>query len=474
MTEPTPQGNSLEHEANPELSASFTVASAELPVHGEDTFMYDTGIGVFGVFDGMGGHVGGAEASDTAAREVLDFCIALEDKPLEPVIVSDDPAINVALGDIANALKSADTKIASLNKGLEGKNAMGTTATVAAITVDSLERPVLVVGNVGDSRLYMKRGDRTWQVTEDEGWAHKLTNVLNGSANVNQLDYEYLQPGDRIMICSDGITGDTEDQFLSIDEVNAALSITDGSEAADELIRISRKHDDKSVLVIDFAGIEGQRPTEIPAAGKPNRITERIANSVIMDTLSDSPEAKPVKVQESIELDGQTFVPAEQTPNTKRWRASWRNQDSDVPVTVLGWAGMNKGKNWWWATDDEGNQTAIPDEEIFDAVEVTESADHKSLDAEAKFQQDMTDLIEGSYRKPAPEQDDTKSEQDTNIRPTQPKPPRRKGTQTHEPKRRVTRNGFSGKWEFEPVNRANAQARLNRRLARAQARKNRK
>jgi serine/threonine protein phosphatase PrpC len=69
--------------------------------------------------------------------------------------------------------------------------------------------------------------------------------------SVRQSGRIKLQAGDEIIICSDGITGDFPQDVLDDNEIIRAMqSSTDPQETARALVRISRKKDDKAVLVL--------------------------------------------------------------------------------------------------------------------------------------------------------------------------------------------------------------------------------
>jgi protein phosphatase len=108
---------------------------------------------------------------------------------------------------------------------------MGTTV-VAALVAGTR----LVVGNVGDSRLYLLDGSGFKQVTEDDTWAatmlrqsggadatllthhpmrHVLTNVLGAREQTDVHMFEHdLVDGDTLLLCSDGIYGVLDAQAL--------------------------------------------------------------------------------------------------------------------------------------------------------------------------------------------------------------------------------------------------------------------
>ena len=136
----------------------------------------------------------------------------------------------------------------------------------------------LAVASIGDSRAYLRRDGvlrrltqdhslvaelvRAGALTEDEARTHPqrslLTRALGTGPDVEpslaRVDH---QPGDRLLLCTDGLFG-----ALDSGEIDAVLAAADRpGEAADELVRLARDRgeDDVSVIVIDAgAGPRGE------------------------------------------------------------------------------------------------------------------------------------------------------------------------------------------------------------------------
>ncbi|HEX3923769.1 MAG TPA: MerR family transcriptional regulator [Streptosporangiaceae bacterium] len=140
-------------------------------------------------------------------------------------------------------------------------------------------RPALAVASVGDSRAYLRRDGvlrrltqdhslvaglvRAGVLTEAEARTHPqrslLTRALGTGPDVEpglaRVDHE---PGDRLLLCTDGVFG-----ALDSGEIDAALAAADRpGEAADELVRLARDRgeDDVSVIVIDVGAGPGGEP----------------------------------------------------------------------------------------------------------------------------------------------------------------------------------------------------------------------
>jgi PPM family protein phosphatase len=172
--------------------------------------------GLFIVADGMGGHAAGEVASDMATR-----IIAEEFRPARGM--SDDEMMSQMIG----AIRAANESIFRRTLSEQDKRGMGTTTTV----MNLLPRRYLI-GQVGDSRAYMLRGDVLTQLTKDHSYVqeqvdagrltpeearvHPYANVITrcvGSSSdvVPDLYFGTLEAGDLLLLASDGLTGMLED-----------------------------------------------------------------------------------------------------------------------------------------------------------------------------------------------------------------------------------------------------------------------
>lgn len=198
----------------------------------EDSYFVSPEDGIFAVFDGAGGHAGGAEASRTCAEKLGEL--------------TSKYSINTA-NHISYAMNE-------LNKAVcENENAGITTAVIAKLVEDPADGKVLTFASVGDSRLYIVRGDKAYQMTKDEGEGKYIYNSLgkNGNYELKQIKSIVVQPGDNIVLCTDGVTGDYDDDLMSPEELGDIVShAKDEKSAADALISRARKHDDRTALVI--------------------------------------------------------------------------------------------------------------------------------------------------------------------------------------------------------------------------------
>lgn len=205
----------------------------------EDSFVVDPRGRFFIVADGMGGQSAGEKASALAIDIVprrLEQTLDFEKSTPDEVIRRLDEAVAFANGEIM-ALSSLDPEY--LN--------MGTTLAFLLVVAGKI-----YVGGVGDSRVYRLRGDQLEQLTKD----HSLTQALLDAGTITAEEakthryknvlYRYLgtkeggtgteakvleaQPGDRFMLCSDGVTDGIKNNLNQIipmlkqDDLNAAAA----------------------------------------------------------------------------------------------------------------------------------------------------------------------------------------------------------------------------------------------------------
>jgi protein phosphatase len=187
----------------------------------EDNFFAeaDARRGVFVVADGMGGHAAGEVASEMAvqivARQLLPITSVLEQS---------------AADTLSHAMKSANRAIYDRMLAEVDKQGMGTTASVLVLSDNQF-----LIGQIGDSRIYLLRDGALTQLTKDHSYVqeqvdaglltpeqaryHPYSNVITrcvgASESVEADIYEgEMKPGDVFLLASDGLTGMVDDRRL--------------------------------------------------------------------------------------------------------------------------------------------------------------------------------------------------------------------------------------------------------------------
>ena len=201
-----PKGNSSHETGTTPNSAEFkkfewlSFGSAKKPHRGDDATLIDAENNVFGVFDGVGSDFMAAEGAQLASEKVKG---ALRRYGKQLNRYGKQRSIYNEILRMGFALEDASEAIQTLSYGR-------TTAAVVQFHEFAGEK-YAVIGNAGDSRVIRQRNDGTlvYESTE-QGSGNVIHNWL-GPANRyknNEVFHIELNQGDKLLICTDGITGD--------------------------------------------------------------------------------------------------------------------------------------------------------------------------------------------------------------------------------------------------------------------------
>ncbi|MFN4261310.1 MAG: Stp1/IreP family PP2C-type Ser/Thr phosphatase [Gemmataceae bacterium] len=219
---------------------------------------------LFVVADGMGGHAGGEQASALAIDSVETFVLGT----FKWFAQFKGPEQDQVLADFQSALGQASARVLAEAAWRPELRGMGTTLTLAYSLND-----VLFVAHVGDSRCYLCRHGILYRLTRDHTlveemvcrgsltaeeaaqhrWRHVITNVVGGdSASVKvEVHKVYLADGDRVLLCSDGLTN-----MLSEEEINQLLHTeAEPEQACRRLVQRANEaggRDNITAVVVDF------------------------------------------------------------------------------------------------------------------------------------------------------------------------------------------------------------------------------
>ncbi len=215
--------------------------------HNEDSFLMRPPL--FAVCDGMGGHAAGEVASAIAVQTIAN----------EAPTTADD----VLLGA---AVESANIAVIRGAEEGAGKPGMGCTASSCLI-----EKGRMAIAHVGDSRIYLLRNgtlvrvthDHSYveelvdsgQITPDEARTHPSRSIITralGSDPDMYADHFTLEVsnGDRIILCSDGLSSMIPDSEIEAVAVSSATP----QQAADNLVASALTAgglDNVTVVVVD-------------------------------------------------------------------------------------------------------------------------------------------------------------------------------------------------------------------------------
>lgn len=236
------------------IACALTDVGKTRQVNQDSVFASQTPIGkldnLFIVADGMGGH----KAGDTASRCAVETVV-------ESVKNSNGSTV---FGILAEAVKCANSKVVEVAATSQEYTGMGTTLVVATITQDMLS-----VANVGDSRLYLV-GSEIRQITRDhslveemvsigelkrsQARTHTNKNIITraiGAGSEVMADFFEVQinPEDKFVMCSDGLSNMVED-----DTIRQVVKNFSCEEAAGMLVDMANDNggkDNISVIIIE-------------------------------------------------------------------------------------------------------------------------------------------------------------------------------------------------------------------------------
>lgn len=236
---------------------------------------------VYALADGMGGHSAGQIAAELALNVFIRSYYADGDDRIEL--------------SLKRAISEANNYVVEMAKSVPGRNGMGATL-IAAIIRENLS----YVAWVGDSRGYLLRNGALELVTEDHSWvaeqvragtmteeaaeASPFRNVITrsiGGAPTAEPDIVALEltPGDRLLLCSDGLSG-----MLSSSQIQELLGFGAPSVAAWRLVDEANQHGGRDNITVFVLEVEALVPWQEPPA------TERAAASNGSDPGHAEPE----------------------------------------------------------------------------------------------------------------------------------------------------------------------------------------
>ncbi len=242
----------------------------------EDSFSTNDSLGLYVVADGMGGHLAGEVASRIAV-EMIDksFRKWIEEEAQEDELFGKpDSSLSLKGNYILSSIKLANKVVYEMAMEYKQYHGMGTTVVILLVTPT-----LIIVANVGDSRIYMVRDgelerlskDHTivseqvemGMMTEEEAATSPMKHILTrnfGSSETVEPDIFELEPSnnDRFVLCSDGLTDLVNDEEI--------LEMTRGEDDPENLCRqfvdtvLNRgAHDNTTVISVFLTEVEKRK-----------------------------------------------------------------------------------------------------------------------------------------------------------------------------------------------------------------------
>ena len=290
----------------------------------EDRYLADERL--FAVADGVGGHQAGEVASQTSVETLLREFNGGE---------------HTTEGLVA-AAEAANQAVWQLAQGSREKRGMGTTLTaLALVRADGEEQLALI--NVGDSRAYLLQRGELIQLTEDhslveelvrdgkltpaEAQIHPQRSIITralGMEPVIQVDSWEIIPyqGDRILLCSDGLTNELSDERIA----STLRQLADPQEAAHDLVRQARAaggSDNITVVVVDVVDDDGRsKRASNSLAGSTGQSRAKAAPTVEVEEPSRARVAAPPAPEPAPPAPRPAL--AAERPQARTRRMTWR------------------------------------------------------------------------------------------------------------------------------------------------------
>lgn len=238
--------------------------------HNEDCLFLPVDQRLAIVADGMGGHASGEVASRMAVDTIVEyFQLTADEQPLTwPFKVDRDGRADVTR--LVTSIMLANQRIFEQSQRDPQCKGMGTTV-VSTLFLDDR----VIVGHVGDSRVYRLRDGELEQLTEDHtlindyirmkrmttaeaaAWPHKNVIVRAlGTKETVQVDVrdEVPRAGDCYLLCSDGLSGMVKDEAMR----DVLASEPDLDRAAERLIEAANAAGGADNITVVLARIESE------------------------------------------------------------------------------------------------------------------------------------------------------------------------------------------------------------------------
>jgi serine/threonine protein phosphatase PrpC len=225
---------------------------------------------LFAVADGMGGHEAGEIASGLCVRALAEI----------PQLATGERSITAAV--LQEYLQRADNSIR------EATGARAGTTLTGAVIVKQMGMPYWLVMNIGDSRTYRLSQGRLEQISVDHSEVqelveageitaqeatfhprrHVVTRAL-GTGEETEVDFWLLpvEDGDRLLVCSDGLTGELSDQDI-LQILSKTLQPQDAVDALIQAALRSGGRDNVTAIVVDASNVSSDDGAAITGSGQ--------------------------------------------------------------------------------------------------------------------------------------------------------------------------------------------------------------
>ncbi|GCF07695.1 PP2C family protein-serine/threonine phosphatase [Dictyobacter arantiisoli] len=277
------------HQRSPFTTSGRSIANERHPTRNEDNIIIDELGGLFAVFDGVGGSAAAEIASQTAShstRRAWKRILTKERNRRKIYTFLEDCNQHDLCKVLEDLILEADEQVRTNGATRAHTDDLATTVALAAFCRQpDIHDYTMVYAHVGDSRIYLLRGEeRIQRLTHDDGLLSKLieNQIVNEyhafridqamrADQLSDVEYNYFRlrggitqalggpipptihtnkisvyPGDRILLCTDGIHDNLTDE-----EIEHVIRTNPRSSAARVLVESARErsHEDRSQTI---------------------------------------------------------------------------------------------------------------------------------------------------------------------------------------------------------------------------------
>ncbi len=239
----------------------------------EDAFHERADLGLYVVADGMGGHQAGEVASRLTVQVIEQFIDNTRNADLDQTWPFPfDTAHSLAANRLIAALRLANQRVGSAIGADPELKGMATTAVAILLQPAGMAQ----VAHVGDSRAYQWREGKLRQLTDDHSWVGEqvragvltdddaqrhpwrnvVTRAISGGVDpkvdVKEVD---LKSGDRLLMCSDGLSSVVPPARLS-ELMNKAGDLAACAQSLIDAANAAGGPDNITVILVEVDGAE--------------------------------------------------------------------------------------------------------------------------------------------------------------------------------------------------------------------------
>ena len=238
---------------------NFLILDLDTPDQGPDGWLVNRPVGERGVLvavsDGMGGAAAGEVASEITVGTMRDWVLELHSGGPRTLIKGAVERANRAVLDAAQT---------------ENRKGMGATVTAVLVRDDTAH-----IATVGDSRAYLIRGREILQLTRDQTYVQMLIDhgvvmredaehspyrsmLLQAMGQAPEIKVAigrlHLRNGDRLVVCSDGLTNEVTEQEIHRHVVGSGSL----SDACDRLVALANERGGRDNITVVVAVVSGE------------------------------------------------------------------------------------------------------------------------------------------------------------------------------------------------------------------------